>query len=90
MVQVAVSVTDVPGATGTAAVDGGEALIVHSGGSANAGPQSSSMIAKAKAFAIGRQSDQCRNRDTNSTARFESPTDAPTSDFIFLPRLVLT
>ena len=68
---------------GSGAIDGGEALIVHSGGTANAGPQSSSMIAKAKTFAIGRQSDQCRNRDTNSTARFESPTDAPTSDFIF-------
>ena len=51
LVQFAVNVTGVPGATGAAAVAGGEALIVHIGCCAIADPQPSNRLAMAKSFA---------------------------------------
>ena len=83
LVQFAVNSTGVPGVTGVATVAGGEALIVQTGGTANAGPQSTNMIAKTNAFASGRKSAQCRDPDTIATESFEWPAVAPTSDFIF-------
>lgn len=65
-VQLAVSVTWEPGGTGAAGVEVGEALIVQTGGVANAGPQTTSRTAKAEAFA------KCRKSAISSSADFRA------------------
>ena len=54
LVQLAVNVTGVPGATGAEGLAAGEALIVQSGCCANVGPQTTHMTATANVLAIRR------------------------------------